>query len=212
MSMTAWNPESLSSELGREIPEILVVVCKNDVAGLQSEDIARLLGVELKEIQDLQASEDYKDVRLLLGAASAANQVETDGGWDAIEQLAVKKLEKMVKSSADPEFTLKAAMVANKAQRRLRQGQDMVLDPSKGAAAIPLKLTERLIQKLNAAGDLTQIREREISVLNGTAKNPSFSTIDRALGVSSDRQSQIQQRQQPDSFDWEDLGISPPSE
>lgn len=207
MSMVVWNHENLSEELKVPIPEILVIICKNDVAGLEPSDIARLTGFTADEIRELQATPEYKDVRLLLGAAQASGQVETDGNWDSVEQIAVEKLAKEVKSSRDPDFILKAAMVANKAQRRLRDTTNPALDPSKGASTIPLRLTERLIQKMNANGDLTQIKEREISVLNGTAKNPSFATIDRALGVRTERQQQIPDKSE--DFDWQDLGLDP---
>ena len=211
MNMMTFNAESLSVQLGRPIADILVVICKNDIAGLEPQDMAKIIGVPVEEIQEAQGLEDYKDIRLILGAAQASSLVDRDYSWDGIETTALKGLAKQVAQSRDPEFLLKAAAIANKAQRRMAVAKDNVLDPSNGAARVPLRLTERLIRKMNANGDLTQITERQISVLDGTARNPSFASIDKALGVRSGQSEQAQNRLRlNDEFDYDSLGMDPP--
>lgn len=209
MNMMVMNAESLSVQLGREIPEVLVAICKNDIAGLSPADIAKLIGVGESEVVETQTGDDYRDLRVLLGAAAASAQVETDSSWDHVENLAVGKLAKYVQQSKDPEFLLKAAAVSNRAQRRLSPNKDRVLDPRNGEVRVPLKLTERLIMKMNAAGDIMKITERQISVLDGSAVNPSFATIDRALGVRNVNESVRDGSRMGEDFGWADLGLDP---
>lgn len=202
MNMMQFNAQVLSDQLGRMIPDILVTICKNDLAGLPPSDIARLIGVDETEVVESQKLDDYRDIRLVMGAAFASEMVDTDFSWDGIESEAVGKLYKEVKKSRDPEFLLKVAAIANKAQRRVSSGTTKALDQTKANPVVPLRLTQRFIEQLNSNGDLTRITERQISVLDGSAKNPSFEKIDAALGVNTKAPIQVQQR---DDLDWGDL-------
>ena len=205
MNMMAFTAQSLSDQLGRPIPEILVVIAKNDIAGLPAEDISRLIGVDTEEIKESQRSDDYRDIRLILGAAQASEMVETDFSWDAIESESTRKLFQEVKKSRDADFLLKVAAIANKAQRRVSSNRDKVLDQSKANPVIPLKLTQRFIEQMNASGDLTRITERQISVLDGSAKNPSFDKINQMLGVNTPTNRAIEKQGKGDDFDLDDL-------
>lgn len=184
MSMKMLDADSLSVQLGKTIPEIFVVIAKNDIAGLPAQTIAEILGVTAEEVVQTQTDADYRDVRLLLGADQARMAVQTDSSWDAIENFALTGLVKRVPHEKDTETLLKIAAVANKAQRRTIQ-KDQVLDPSQGAARVPLKLTRRIMERINSDGSREREETQQISLMNGTAKNPTFEEIDSLLGVSA---------------------------
>lgn len=204
MNMMKFTSEMLSAQLQRPIPDILVTICKNDIAGLPASDIARLIGVSENEVVESQKTDDYRDIRLLMGAAQASEMVDTDFSWDGIESVAVGKLYQEAKKSRDPEFLLKVAAVANKAQRRIGSARDKVLDQRDANPVVPLRLTQRIIEQMNAGGDFTRVTERQISVLDGSAKNPSFSKIDAALGVNVPTPRNAD-RMKRDDFDLGDL-------
>lgn len=125
--------ESLSTVLGREVPDIVLTVAKSSVIGLDPATIAEAIGIPEQEIHDLVQTQDYKDVRLLVGAEAIKEKLDRDMGWDGIESVSVNKLAQRLKFENDTEILLKIAAVANRAQRRAKPAMDSPLDPSRSA-------------------------------------------------------------------------------
>ncbi len=178
---TSLTVESLKVILGREVDETILTVAKANVMGLDSATISEMLGVERVEIDELMQTQDYKDVRLLIGAEEAKNKVERDGGWDTIESKAVTKLIRRTELENDTETLLKIAAVANKAQRRTAPPKDHVLDPSQAGARVPLTLTKRYTEKIQAGNVVERTQIQQISVLDGSAVNPTFHEVSHIL-------------------------------
>ena len=178
----ALTVDSLKSILGREVDEIHLTVAKSSVLGLDPETIANTLGVAKDEIEGLMETQDYKDVRLLVGAEQAKDRVERDFGWDGIESAALKKLGRRVELESDTDTLLRIAAVSNRAQRRTAPPKESLLDPALAGARVPLTLTKRFTEKLNDSGQTIERSEtHQISVLNGSAVNPSFKEVNSLL-------------------------------
>lgn len=178
----ALTVDSLKTILGREVEEIHLTVAKSSVLGMDYDSIAATLGVAKEEIEELVETQDYKDIRLLVGAEQAKDRVERDLGWDGIENTALSKLSRRVGLESDTDTLLRIAMVANRATRRTAPPKDSVLDPSQAGARIPLTLTRRYTEKLNTGGEVIErSTTQQISVLNGSAVNPSFSEVNALL-------------------------------
>lgn len=178
----ALTVDSLKVILGREVEEIHLTVAKSSVLGLDPETIANTLGVPRAEIEELMESSDYKDVRLLVGAEQAKDRVERDLGWDGIENAALRKLQRRTELENDTDTILRIAAVANRATRRTAPPKESLLDPSQAGARVPLTLTRRFTEKLNGAGQTIERTEtQQISVLNGSAVNPSFKEVNSLL-------------------------------
>ncbi|MGL5935888.1 MAG: hypothetical protein ACRCZI_09740 [Cetobacterium sp.] len=178
----ALTIDSLKVILGREVEEIHLTIAKSSVLGLDAEVIANTLGVTRNEIEELMESADYKDVRLLVGAEQAKERVERDYGWDGIEGSALKKLGRRVELENDTDTLLRIAAVANRATRRTAPPKESPLDPSQAGARVPLTLTKRFTEKLNGAGQVIERSEtQQISVLNGSALNPTFKEVNSLL-------------------------------
>lgn len=179
---SALTTESLATILGREVEEIVLTVAKSNVLGLDADTIAATLGVERAEIDELMQTPDYKDVRLLVGADEMKERVNRDSGWDGIEGTALEKLARRVKMENDTDTLLKIAAVANRATRRTAPPKEHTLDPSQAGMRVPLTLTKRYTEKLNGDGKLIERTEtQQISVLNGSAINPSFKEVSQML-------------------------------
>lgn len=176
--------ESLGSQLGRVVSEMEVIIAKNDIAGLPAGSIAKVLGVTKDEIETFQLTQEYKDVRLLLGAEAAKLNTSKDSDWDAIEAFALGKLRERVPHERDTDTLLKIAAVANKAERRTQNQTNNLLDPSSASVRVPLQLSRRIIERIMTDGTREREETQQISLMNGTAVNPSFAEIDKALGVS----------------------------
>jgi len=183
----ALTIDSLKSILGREVDEIHLTVAKSSVLGLDPETIANTLGVTKQEIEDLMDLQEYKDIRLLVGAEQAKERVERDYGWDGLEHTALKKLGRRAELENDTDTLLRIAAVANRATRRTAPPKESVLDPSQAGTRVPLTLTRRFTEKLNASGQAIERTEtQQISVLNGSAVNPTFKEVSSLLhGVTN---------------------------
>lgn len=178
----ALTLDSLKSILGREVEEIHLTVAKSNALGLDSEVIARTLGVAEIEVKALMESADYKDIRLLVGAEQAKERIERDCGWDEIESIALRKLRRRSELENDTDTLVRIAAVANRATRRVAPPRESVLDPSQASARVPLTLTRRFTDKLNDAGNVIERTEiQQISVLNGSAVNPTFAEVNSLL-------------------------------
>lgn len=180
--MNALTVESLKTMLGREVQEVALTVAKSSVFGLDSHTIAETLGVPKEDVDELMRSEDYKDVRLLVGAEHQKQKVETDTSWDGLEAEALRKLSRRVTIEQDTETLLKIAAVSNKAQRRTSPIKEMSpLDASSAGQRIPLTLTKRYTEKLQQGQVVERSQTQQISLLNGSAVNPSFEEVQGAL-------------------------------
>lgn len=184
MSMMDLTTATLSKQVDQPVPEMYVIIAKNSVVGLDAGQIADLLGVARVEVEEVYADEVYKSVRLLIAAEYAKESVEADFSWDGIETEALKKLVKRIPLTNDTDQLLRIAAVANKAQRRHRDIGPKVLDPQTAGIRVALNLTDRIVRKLAANGDVLEAREQRLSITDGSAANPSFAEVDALLGVS----------------------------
>lgn len=182
--MNMLTQDSIKAALNREIAEEILVVAKLAVNGMDEESIAQILGSTKEEVRELFDSQDYKDVRLLVGVEHARLRAGNDHTWDGIENTALEGLSKRVHLERDTDTLLRIAAVANKAQRRLSQSTQHVLDPANAQTRVPLKLTKRFTEKINSEGQVVERSEtQEVSVVNGTAKTPSFESINEIFAI-----------------------------
>src|SRR5574343_6839 len=109
--------DSIYRDLGIEVPEIYVVIAKNDVLGMDSESIRELLGCTVAELKEVQDDESYKQTRQYIAGRQAQLGADQTAGWDQIENVAIQNLAKRLPFEKDGDFLLRVAAVANKAQR-----------------------------------------------------------------------------------------------
>jgi hypothetical protein len=186
MSLMDITSESLSRQLSQAVPEVYVVVAKHSVLGMSDEQIREVIGCEKDELTTITNDAMYREVRLIIGAAQAESLVDVTTGWDKLEQHAVTNLVDRVKVSRDPDFLLKVAAIANKAQRRHNAGKDQgVLDPNQQGVR-RINLTTRIVERFaTREGAAERTTERQLSITDGSATNPSFDEVDDLLHVSA---------------------------
>lgn len=198
----ALTKEALEKILSREVEEIHLTVAKSLVMGMDLDTIAHTLGVEKAELDELIQDQQYKDIRLLVGAEYAQAKVERDSGWDGIENAALRKLSTRVERETDTDTLLRIAAVSNRATRRSAPPKESILDPGQVSARVPLTLTRRYTEKLNGAGQTVERTEtQQISVLNGSAVNPTFKEVSQLLQPKAEPRTQatvIEHRNQED--------------
>jgi hypothetical protein len=186
MSLMDITHESLTRTLSREVPEVFVIIAKHAVLGMDEDTIREVIGCEKEELSDVVNDPLYREVRQIIGAAHAESVVDLTTGWDKLEQRSLKNLLNRVDTIREPETLIRIAAVANKAARRHNQGADQgVLDPTGRAARI--NLTTRLISQFTHPDGTKETRgvEKQLSITDGSAQNPTFDEIDGLLHVSA---------------------------
>lgn len=182
MSLMNVTADSLSQQVGQEVPDIYVVIAKHSVMGMESDGIQRVLGCPLEDIRDVENTELYKQVRLIVGALYASQTVDQALSWDAIEAQALQNLMKRVEHTSDTDQLLRIAAVANKAQRR-QSTQDRALEPGQAGRSV-ITLSQRLVTRITRGVEETT-EERQLSIRDGSMKNPTFDEVDSMLNVSN---------------------------
>lgn len=93
-------------------------IANMQLAGMPVDAIAKVMCVTAPAISQITSRKDYKDVQLQIFESNFQKQREIDEGWDSLEHKAITGIQANMKWNADPEFALRVAAVANKAQRR----------------------------------------------------------------------------------------------
>ncbi len=186
MSLMSMTSDSLSQQIGKEVPEVYVVIAKHSVLGMDDEGIKEVIGCSLADLNEVLNDPIYREVRLVIGAVYAQGVVDQTAGWDSLEDRALKNLAKRVDlPNQDQDFLLRVAAVANKANRRAKAGrEDGVLDSTQMKTA-KISLTTRLVRSFARDGTESQVIEKKLSIEDGTMLNPSFDEVDDMLSVSN---------------------------
>lgn len=127
--------ERIAGMMARGVPQNQIA----DVVGLSEGRISQIKGEP--EFQEFLAkkSAEYYDERALF-----------DSGWDGVEQMALAKIIKRLEVSSDPDYALKCAMIANKANRRVKTpGNDPI--PASIGVGVVLHLSGNFIERLQVA-------------------------------------------------------------
>lgn len=132
-----------------------------DVPAVQ---IARAMGLSEARISQITNSDEYKITLAEISTEFFEQNQTLNDGWDSIEAMSLNTLMTNLNWSKDPDFALRVAAVANKANRRGSISNRMI-DGQTGARAI-FHLTANFISKLDR---LQQINVT--SSANGEDKN-----------------------------------------
>lgn len=201
MSLITLNNTALAEMTGHDsIPEIFVTIAKMSVMlGASTDDIASQMGVDVESVREVELTQKYRDIRLVLSVEHSKEKVDRDMSYDTLESKALAKLVKQVDYEKDTDVLLRIASMANRAERRVAKNNDII--PQTGNPKVPLRLSERIVRKINSDGSAEETRERSVSVLNGQAKNPSFERVENLFSQGSAVGVEHSQSEHPDYAD-----------
>lgn len=182
MNLANVTAASLGKQIGKEVPEVAVIIAKHAVAGLDSQALADLIGVDASEIQALEDDPVYQEVRGIIGALMAEATADQGLIWDAIEDIAGRRLLERIERETDPEFLLKAAATANRMTRR--NDKSNVLEPGLTGRAVAIKLTRRMVERITGDGTRIEAVEEKLSIHDGSMTNPHFDEVNQFLGLN----------------------------
>lgn len=135
----------MSSKLTRR--ELFDRVATYEAFGYSNTQIASALGLTDGLITQIQGADDYRNIL----AEKTADQMERvsslANGWDAVEAMALTQVMDTLQNAPDPDYALRAAALANKANRHGRNGNTPIMN-GKATAVVRLGVsfvTKKLI-------------------------------------------------------------------
>ena len=108
--------------------------------------IAQACGITEARISQIIGTEEFKEYMQTIASDRFEQDRSINDGWDTIEATALGSILNRLQWMNDPDFALKAAMMANKAQRR-GQFNNRPLDGTGGVRAI-VHLSAQFVDKL----------------------------------------------------------------
>lgn len=156
-----WTPrqESAMKELTASDKQVYEKIANMEIMGVMHTGIAGVLGVSEGLISQIVAKEEYQQIKGVLLATKYEDAEKGDSNWDKLERMAVDNLINTAGWNTDPDFLLRAAAVANRAQRRGRMTNN---DP------LPNQMGKRVVV------NLSQVFVGKLQDINGDAHRVSF--------------------------------------
>lgn len=135
-----------------------VAAMKN--AGMPDEQIATACGITTQVLEKVYEKDAYKEEIAKITEQAFDKYNTLNEGWDMVENLAMNAVIEHVQKMPDPDFALRAAAMANKAQRRGRHNNTPI-------AAIPnsqvtIQLTANFADKMQQNFDVEERKSETI--------------------------------------------------
>lgn len=143
----------MANEISKETMEQHKRIAKLMVAGVSQTQIAQAVNLTDGRISQLLSDEAFLQTLELVAAEKAEQHTEIANGWDSIEAKALEIVKDNLKWNKNPDFALKAAMVANRAARRNNMphpSQNIPLEPGKAGPRVVINLGNQYLMQIGA--------------------------------------------------------------
>lgn len=129
--------------------------------GVPHSQVAAATGLSEVEISEVSESPDFQQVLAEKASAQHTKYATLNDGWDMMENLSMNTVLTHLQMSPDPDFALKAAVMANKAQRRGQYNPGNVIPGQAGVRAV-INLSANFINQLQNNFKITQTKPSEL--------------------------------------------------
>ena len=123
-----------------QLKEALQRIAKMEHAGVPANQIATAFNLDAGKLAELQQTPRYKEELAAIAAESFEKIDVMNEGWDIVENVAMNKVVEHLQRAPDPDYALKAAALANKAQRRGRHTNEVIGQQPNAQAVINVNL------------------------------------------------------------------------
>lgn len=157
-------------------PQILEKLARLQVMGVADEEMCQIAGVAKDVLDGVFATSEFLEIAARIKGEQYVQMEQVNRGWDAVEEFAVAKvMETLSGGFADPDYALRAAVLANKANRRgknglgVHQNAPLVIQP--GLQSV-IQLHVNLVNKLQQNLEVTErtsrpaLQQKEVNCLN----------------------------------------------
>ena len=182
-------------------------LAKMVLMGVPYEQIGEVFGISKGRVSQITATDEYSQIAARVGVEEFEKFDTLNKGWDAVESLSVAQIVQSLQTSHDPDFALRAATLANKAQRRGAYNRPIGIPSTE--RTVRLTLNQNFVTKLNQVGDVQvgQVgNEREVFEGNkeDTDVQPQSATPNR-FGFSATKPKPALEHQPARTFSFVDL-------
>ena len=150
-------------------------IARMDVIGVPQKEIAGAVGLSEGRISQILDTDEYKVLKAGLTNEAYEKNQSLNEGWDLLEAESLNRLLERLAWSSDPDFVLKAAAVANRANRRGNANQP--IDGRLGVRAV-IHLKQTFINHLQQVNvgekGLEGLPQKEINVMSPGDVEKSF--------------------------------------
>jgi hypothetical protein len=116
--------------------------------GLADKTIADTLFISLEQVAQIRETVEFRESCAKQTMERTQRLMDLEEGWDGIEGMGVAQVMTHLQHSRDPEFALRAALVANKANRRAPSSIGRVIDASNVGNVITLTVNKNYITRV----------------------------------------------------------------
>ena len=178
-----------------EAQELYEQIARMQAYEMSLAQMADALGLAIEQVERLIACPEYQQVAARIAAERFEQQELMNRGWDSVEAQALTIVNNTLAWSKDPEYALKAAAVANKAQRR-GAGNAPLQAPA--GARVVITLNNNYVNRLNAVHTGSELVQAKILPFPQTAETPK---IQNALAIDAVRDLMQTPTKMEDFFD-----------
>lgn len=113
--------------------------------GVPLEQVADAVGLSLGRVAQIKEEKEYGEIYQKLASEHFEKYQDMNDGWDLVESMSQAVLLENLKWNKNPDFALKAAMVANKATRRGQHANNQPIPAGRAGAAVIINLNTRFV-------------------------------------------------------------------
>lgn len=166
--------------MGSQQEDMYLKIAGMLAAGVAETQVAEAVGLSPGRISQLKEEPDFIPFLSAAQSKRAAEAMEVNDGWDSIERLALKTLQRNLTHNTNPDFALRAAMIANRAIRKGGVGNNQLTAPPAGGAVI-INLNAAFVSALSG----TSSREANEAIAITKANISAPATPDTTQGQTA---------------------------
>jgi len=151
-------------------------IAKMALANIPQNQISAVCGISESRLSQIMTSKEYQEAATVIAAKKFEEQQLLNNGWDSVEALGMKTVISTLKNDPDPDFALKAAVVANKAVRRGTFNNNPI-DPHDAGVRAVIHLNPTFVDKLQQNFQINTEKSAQL------AENPKASDFMPAQSV-----------------------------
>lgn len=151
-------------------------VAKLALLNISQKQIAAACNLSESRLSEIMQMQKYREIAETIALKKFEEQQMLNKGWDSIEALGMKRVIAALQQDPDPEFALKASVVANKAVRR-GTFQNEPIKPSDAGVRAVIHLNPTFVDKLQQNFQISTEKNAEL------AENPKASDFMPAKSV-----------------------------
>lgn len=149
--------EAAEVALELEIPDVYFSIARALTSGISPAGIAKVFNYQVEEVATLLAEPDFMRLKTWYAELLQRRSFDSDDNWDSLEGKAISNLGDIAKHNRDPDFNLKLASIANRAQRRHRAPTSTPLDPNNAGKTVNISFQKRFVKQLENGYEAQEI-------------------------------------------------------